>query len=280
MGAALITFDLVERSDDGGHIFAVYDCGSDEDGALISDLAQVIRELYVEPDKLRPVLTAALNDLGPVADVVTIGEIMERVLPAAVPDPHVENPDRPWLNVARNELAEAIALVGLSDVHGTVIPAPRIRHKEIPGAPVRGRDLLGLEDDPLTVIIGEVKASDEQASPPGVVGSGAGSMRGQFQSFLAAHDALLTELSWVMKHSPTEHRLLVAKAMTAHVAGVLGLCVAPVLVRPKDRHGVSDFGTFKDNPGQFNPARVRFSIFRIDETLNGLAKAVYSEARR
>jgi hypothetical protein len=51
------------------------------------------------------------------------------------------------------------------------------------------------------------------------------------------------------------------------------------LVRPKDRLGANDFGTFKDNPNEFNPATVRFSILTIDSSLEDLATAVYEAAR-
>lgn len=274
----MIVFDLVEGLNDGDHTFAVYDCRPQEEGGLVATLAQTIRDLYVDRDHLRDVLTAAMNDAGAVADAGPVEEAIQRTLAAAIPEPGTH--PIPQLDVARNELAEAIAHLALPALHGTVIPAPRIRHKEVPDQPARGRDLLGLEETPLAAVIGEVKASDEANSPPGVVGAGDTSLRGQFLSFLAAKDALLTELNWALKHADPEHQMLIARAIVAYTAGNLPLCAAPVLVRPTARHGADDFGTFKDNPGQFAPASVRFSIFRVDGTLDGLAQAVYDEARR
>jgi hypothetical protein len=274
----VIVFDLAEHSNDGAHTFAVYDCRPQEEGGVVATLAKTIRDLYVDRDRLREVLTAAMNAAGAVADVGPLEEAIQRTLTAAIPEPGTH--PIPHLDVARNELAEAIAHMALPDLYGTVIPAPRIRNKEVPNQPARGRDLLGLDVAPLTAVIGEVKASDEAHSPPGVVGVGDNSLRGQFENFLASKDALLTELNWALKHAGPEHKDLLARAILTHVAGVLPVCAAPVLIRPTARHGADDFGIFKNNPGQFAPACVRFSIFRVDGTLDELAQAVYDEARR
>ena len=48
-----------------------------------------------EPDRLRQVLTTALNDLGPVADVASIERAVKRVLPAAIPKPGAGDLDYP-----------------------------------------------------------------------------------------------------------------------------------------------------------------------------------------
>jgi hypothetical protein len=274
----MIVFHLVEQTNDGEHTFAVYDCRPEEGGDLAAVLAETIRDLYVDPDRLRDVLTAAMNDAGAVADTAAIDEAIQRTLAAAIPEPGTH--PIPHLDVARNELAEALAHLALAEVHGTVIPAARIRNKEVPDQPSRGRDLLGLDDGPLVAVIGEIKASAESASPPGVVGDGDSSLRGQFLGFLAVEDALLTELNWALKHAAPEHQDLIARAIMAHILGGLPLCAAPVLVRPVDVRGADDFGTFKDEPGQFAPARIRFSVLTVDGALDELANAVYEEARR
>jgi hypothetical protein len=274
----MIVFELLEHADDGDHSFAVYDCRAEQEGDLVGVLATTIRDLYVDPGHLRDVLTAAMSDAGGVADGVAIEEAITRTLAAAIPEPGAH--PIPQLDVARNELAEALAHIAFRSVHGTVIPAPRIRHKEVPDQPSRGRDLLGLEEAPLLAVIGEVKASDEEASPPGVVGSGSTSLRGQFLSFFAAEDALLGELNWALKHGGPEHQSLIAQAIVAHVGGSLPLCAAPVLVRPANVRGADDFGTFKDDPEQFAPAQIRFSVLAVDGALDELARVVYEEARR
>lgn len=273
----MIAFDLVEHVNDGENTFAVYDCRSDDDGSLVDVLVDVVRQLYVDPEQLRSVLTAAMTDAAGVADPEAINQAIERTVVAAIPEPGTH--PIPHLDVARNELAEALAHIALPQVHGTVIPAPRIRNKEVPNQPARGRDLLGLEEDPLVAVIGEIKASSDAASPPGVISSGDSSLRGEFLTFLSLEDAVLTELNWALKHAAPEHQLLIGRAILAHVANELPLCAAPVLVRPIARRGANDFGTFRDDPAEFAPARIRFSILTIDEELDALAKSVYDGAR-
>jgi hypothetical protein len=92
-------------------------------------------------------------------------------------------------------------------------------------------------------------------------------------------ERLDAELNWALKHAPSEYKTLVARAILAHVAGELPVVVAPILVRPRERHGADDFGSFRDDPGQFAPANVRFCVLRIEGTLDDLAKAVYEKAR-
>jgi len=274
----MIAFELLEEASDGDHTFAVYGCRpGDHDDNLVAVLAQTIRDLYVKTALLREILIAAMSETSAIVDTAPIEQAIERTLAAAIPKPGVH--PIPHLDVARNELAEALAHLALPALHGTVIPAPRIENKEIPNAPARGLDLLGFEDPPLVVVISETKASDEPASPPAVVGSGDTSLRGQFMRFLGAKDRLLAELNFALKHAKAEHQPLIGRAVIAHVQGTLALVAAPVLVRPKDRRGPSDFGTFRENPAEFAPARVRFSLLLLDGTLDDLARAVYEAAR-
>lgn len=263
--------------DDGDHVFAVYACQAAKGADLVAVLADTIRGLYVDVDHLRDALTTAMNDASDVADPAPINQAIERTLAAAIPEPGTH--PIPHLDVARNELAEALAHLAWVEVHGTVIPASRIRNKEVPNQPSRGRDLLGLEQDPLVAVIGEIKASSEAVSPPGVVDDGDKSLRGQFLAFLAVKDAVLTELAWAMKHAAPENHGLIARAMLAHITHDLPVCAAPVLVRPVAARGEGDFGTFRESPEQFAPARVRFSILTLDGALDDLANAVYEAAR-
>lgn len=273
----MVVFDLVEHAEDGDHTFAVFDCQAGEGEDLADLLAETIRALYVDAERLRDVLISAMKDADSVANVAAIEETIQRTLTAAIPEPSTH--PIPQLDVARNELAEALAHLAFAEVHGTVIPAPRIRNKEVGNQPSRGRDLLGLEEAPLLALISEMKASEEAASPPGVVGVGASSLRGQFLGFLAEKDALLAELNWALKHADPEHQGLIAKAMLAHTAGTLPVCAAPVLVRPINIRGADEFGTFKENPGDFAPARIRFLVLTVNAALDELATAVYEKAR-
>jgi hypothetical protein len=147
----MITFERLEQTADGDHTFAVYECRPGDDEDLVAVLANTIRELYVKTARLREILIAAMTETGAIVETVPIEEAIERTLSAAIPKPGVH--PVPHLDVARNEMAEALAHMALTALHGTVIPAPRIENKEIPNAPARGLDLLGLEDPPLVAVI-------------------------------------------------------------------------------------------------------------------------------
>jgi hypothetical protein len=261
---------------DGEHLFGVWDCGSEAGSDLVDELAAEVRELYVEPERLRAALETALSDAGEGAGIVALKQAIQRVTEATIPEPLTHAV--PQLDLARNEVAEVIANLALTAIHGSVVPASRIRHKEISGSPSRGRDILALDADPLMAVVGEVKASADEASPPSVVDTGESSLRAQLLRAGADSRRLDAELNWALKHAPPEYKMLVAKAIVAHVAGDLPIVVAPVLVRPRERHGINDFGSFREDPGQFEPACVRFCLLRVDGTLEDLANAVYERA--
>lgn len=273
----MIVFNEVERVGNGQHVFAVYDCRAAAGADLVAALAQTVRQLYVDLDKLKAILGKAMNDAGTVADPAPIHEAIARILAVAIPEGGTHPVSH--LDVARNELAEVVAYLALQTVHGTLIPASRIRNKEVLGQPARGRDLIGLEQDPLIAVVGEIKASSEVASPPAVVGDGESSLASQLRRFLASGDALLVELNWAFKHATEEDQRVVADAILAHIAHTLPVCAAPVLVRPVDRRGADDFGIFRSDPTQFDPARIRFMVVTVEGTLEELANAVYQAAR-
>ena len=110
---AMIVFDLVERTDDGDHSFALYNCRAEE-GDLVTVLANTIRALYVNKERLRDLLMAAMSETSAIANTNEIEEAIERTLSAAIPQPGVH--PVPQLDVARNELAEALAHVALQRV--------------------------------------------------------------------------------------------------------------------------------------------------------------------
>jgi hypothetical protein len=196
-----------------------------------------------------------------------------------VPPPGVRE-DRPWLDVPRNELAEVIAYLLIETVRGALVPAKRIQEKEVPGQPPRGMDLLALQTNPtLRLLITEVKASGAADSPPSVVATGDDSLRGQLLKFMRRPERVLQELNWVYKHSALENQPLVGRAILLWIRRLLPVTVVPLLVRSLDKHQPSDFGSFRDRPSDFAPARVQFEIVRVSIGISTLAEQVYGRAR-
>src|SRR5579863_5728273 len=111
----MIVFERIDGAPaDGDHTFAIYSCTATNGRELVALLAQTIRELYVDIDHLREVLTDAMNDMESVTDTTAVEEAIQRTLSAAVPVPGA-NPI-PQLDTARSELAEALAHIALTQL--------------------------------------------------------------------------------------------------------------------------------------------------------------------
>jgi hypothetical protein len=263
----------------GEHRYDAYDCEPESED-LVQELAALVRGLYVEQAGLRERMLEAADAVGDIAEMAEINRAVEAVTQAAVPEPSVRESQR-HLDTARNELGEVIAYAVLEGAHRAIMPAKRVREKEIPQLPSRGLDALAFEPgDELRLLVSEVKTSDEDASPPRVVGDGDTSLHGQTLKLLADQDRLLVELNWVYKHSTAEHELLVARAIFLRTRDQLPITAVPVLVRPARCHQDNDCGVFETDPDSVAPATIRFSVVRIAGEIDDLANVVYNLARR
>lgn len=278
------TFRLIVEHQNGGHHYAHYECVAATQAGLITELSAVVRELYAEPAVLATLLRDAAAGLGHVADDAAIGAMVEEVVGAVVP--RGVAPGRPGrtarpahLELSRNELGEVIAHLAANEVYGTVVPAKRVRNKEVSGMPSRGMDLLGVDLDPLRLILGEVKTSESADSPPAVVGEGDDSLRGQLLAYLATRERVIQALNWAAKHAPAEHRPAVLRAMFMYLKNEVPIVVFAALIRPGAIASVNDFGCFQDEPDQFTPGVVRFCLVSLAEPISDLARDVYDKAR-
>ena len=261
------------------HQFRVYDLEAD-DTDLVGEIAELVRELYVDVERLGNDMRTALDGLGPVADVTRLNELIDKVLDSVIPAGNANSAQPPQLNLARNELAEVLAYEVVSQIHTATIPAKRVHEKEIPGQPSRGLDLLSiLHQEPTQLLVTEVKASQSPVSPPAVVGYGNDSLRRQTLDILNDHRRLTQELNWAHKHCKPSDRQLVATTLLRLTLGQLQLVAAPVLVRTSTSYSRSDFGSFENSPGDFAPANIDFVIVRVAGTIHELASDVYDRAR-
>jgi hypothetical protein len=271
-------FTLHSSRENGDHRFDAFDCEA-EVGDLAEELAALVRELYVDQAALRERMLEAADAVGDIAEIAEITRAVEAVTTAAIPEPGVRL-EQPHLDTARNELGEVIAYAVLEGPRGAVMPAKRIREKEIPQLPSRGLDALAFQPgDELRLLVAEVKTSDEEASPPRVVGQGESSLHAQTVKLVTDPARLLVELNWVFKHTTPEHELLVARAILLKTREQLPTMAVPVLVRPTRHHQDTDCCVFETDPDSVAPAMIRFSVVRVGEALENLAAQVYRLAR-
>ena len=262
------------------HQFRMYEPESDESD-LIAELAATVRELYVDVEDLGGDMRKALDGLGDVADVTRLAGLIDEVVESTVPSPDANPQQPPQLNLTRNELAEILAYEVTAEVHSAIIPARRVREKEIPGQPARGLDLLSIiSQDPMQLLVTEVKASESLASPPAVVCDGDDCLRRQTLSILGDRSRLIQELNWAYKHCRQSDRQLVASALVQVTLQRIHLVAAPILVRSTASYARDDFGCFEIDPDEFAPANVDFVILRLPRPIQELAGDVYREAAR
>lgn len=249
---------------------------SDDD--LISEVAHIVRDLYLEDALLSSALRDAAKGLDAVCDEDAVLEIIDKVAAAVIPqvDETAEQPLH--LQVPRNEVAEVLALYVLEHVHGFNVPASRVRNKEVSGQPSRGLDVLGLTPN-LALALTEVKASSAAASPPSVVASAPDSMYKETLRRLNDPDSLIAEVHWALKHAKPESRERVARTLILYaLPSPPTPTVAPVLVRAAGTYRATDFGDFQSAPERFGGSQVLFVVVRLPQTLEEFAKAVYVKA--
>lgn len=259
-----------------GNSFACYDLSSDDE--LISEVAEIVRDLYVEDAFLGPLLREAAKNLEEVCDEDAIQRVIENVVSAVVPQIDEASKQPLHLQVPRNEVAEVLALYVLEHIHGFSVPSSRVRNKEVSGQPSRGIDVLGLTPG-VALAITEVKASSASASPPSVVHSAPDSMYKETLKRLNDRQSLIAEIHWALKHAKADAKMSVAQALILHSQPNAPVpTVAPVLVRAAGTYRVSDYGDFEASPEAFGGSPVHFVIVQLPDTLESFAKAVYAKA--
>ncbi len=276
-------FHLIQEDQVGVDHYAHYSCQADGT-SLPEELAAEVRALYVDERELRELLREAVTGLGSVADERTmtsmIDEITASVVPPGAPAPRPNrNPPPAHLALSRNELGEILAHLAAQQVYGIAVPAKRIRHKEVPGMPARGMDLLGIDVASEDLVLGEVKTSTSSASPPEVVGDTEDSLRHQLVGYIGDRPRVVRELNWVVKHAPDEQKNLAARTLVSYLLGQSTVVAFATLVRPSDLASVNDYGCFRSEPDQFRPGHVRFCLIELDGDIAEVARDAYDLAR-
>jgi hypothetical protein len=216
--------------------------------------------------------------------MVTEAEIqsgLEEELRAALPVEWSAGGRPKQTDTQRSELAEIVAATVMDEVFGTIVPASRIAHKEIPDQQTRGVDVIGLEniDGPVTtILVSEVKGSCEAKSPPAVIDA----MAKKLVAVTADRRQLTQELIWLRDYCEDEYAEVCARICARHLLrrSALEIVLAPILLRTANRERPNDHGKFAQDDAGFDYP-IRFISVIVDtEDLFDFAVAVYREARR
>jgi hypothetical protein len=198
---------------------------------------------------------------------------------ALVPAAWQEGGKSKTLDVQRSEFGEILAAEALKQVFGTDIPASRIKHKEIPDQPTRGADVIGLENQdqfPVSLVLGEVKGSTEEKSPPKVVLG----MEKKLAELVGSRRALLQELCWLRDHAEAAYAGVCSRIHASFILkkDQFNIVLAPLLVRTKAAHQETDPGKFKTDPDTFGHP-IRWVSIVVEGDLFDIAQEVYRIAR-
>lgn len=253
---------------------------------LVATLAARVQGAYFDQRAAEQRLREAASELSlfdSSALVVTEPEIqaaLEEELRAVLPAEW--SGGRPkQTDTQRSELAEIVASTVMDEVFGTIVPASRIAHKEIPDQQTRGVDVIGLEnidDSEITMIVAEVKGSCEAKSPPAVVKG----MAEKLVSVTTDRRQMTQELVWLRDNCEDEYYAVCAQMCSRYLLrrSTPKIVLAPILLRTAGTEGAADHGKFAKDSEHFNYP-IRFISVIIDaDDLFDFAVEVYREAQR
>jgi len=275
----------VDRKLVGDHLYIKLALNTSSD--FRDKLSNLIRATYFDKKKSKERLSRAAHDLtkfnGEKFEFTDeqIADALAEELDAVIPSGWRDGSDAPeHLDVRRSELAEIIGREALTVTSDCVVPASRIRHKEIPDQPTRGADVIGIESvntPPLhTLLLGEVKGSGDRKSPPGVVAG----MQTKLTQLTTDRRVLLQELLWLCDNADDEHvDLCHAVCLKFQFKTPLELVLTPILIRTTSTAADTDPGKFATDADSFNYCIRFISVILPTEDLYEFAVEIYSKAR-
>lgn len=268
-----IPLTLAHNIEAAPHTYSVY--GLDADYAWLNKLAEEYTNLRVETD--HPLEDISLDGIA----VVDLTSIRQRIRAATIPT-RAAKPTN--FDVVRSDFGETLCYLVLEDHHRTVFGYKSVRDRELTQSPGRGIDALGIEENPdgtLTLVLSEVKVSDEAHSPPRVVDANEDSLRNQHLEHVGQLEKTVKKLYNVCRQSrkPEIQRLFIRAAFCLEDGRRDDVCLVAccLLVRPQSKYAETDFGTFKNSPQDFAPANVRFLVVCIPEDVETVITKWYDQ---
>lgn len=237
------------------------------DSSWLDIVAEIYRDLRTQTRF--PLSALTLNGI----DVVDVDRIRQRLTETQVPERTTRTTSR-HLAVERSDLAEVLLATLSEETHGYQYGYRSTRDRELVSLPGRGIDQIGvrrLEVGGLEVIdvcLGEAKVSSEGATPPRVVDANDDSLRNQHLAHLAEREHTGNKIWGASRHATDQETQsllqLAASLWEEQCSDVLVVRCVSMLVRPSVG-SEGDFGSHRDNPGDFEPAEIDFVILRLDD---------------
>jgi hypothetical protein len=250
--------DLIEEYSAGDHRYTVFE------PTAVGDWQG---ELAAEYRRLR---TACAVPVGPITvegiGIVGVDRLQQYLQNYTIP---VYKPGN--LGIVRSDFGEVIGCALLTQLYGTKLGYIGVCHRETIQLSGRGIDLIGIEegeaeDEPLTLVLTEVKVSGEAKSPPAVVDKNDDCLRIQHLFHIANRTTTVAKI-WNQSRQILD---IEVRDLFFRVAVLLEeswsnvrLVACSVMVRPRLCYTPADFGSFAKTPEDFQPANVRFLVLCV-----------------
>jgi len=260
-----------------GHKFSVltYECTQPvEDDQFFLHMVQLARDVYGE------YLLSDLPEIDPAVEASFDLSAITRAVRSSLPDPEDEKTKPANLRNYRSEAAELVARKALGDSFGFIFPAAAQVAKGNASQPILGFDgwgMIELEDDSWAFVVIQVKGSDENKSPPGVIDELIGECKRAPNEPSKLARALVSILS-LLKDG--EIKTVVWRMLERLGKNKpLKLIVAPVVVRGKVEAAYSDISCFKEKIDATDLNHLNAATASIGIDLNSFGKALFEKAR-
>ena len=268
-------FIPIEESLSSGHSFRALKL--DDDSEWINPVA--VEYVRLRSECAQPLADISLDGI----EVLSVDRISKRLEDATIPVRRFDNFD-----VVRSDFGEMLCYMLLEQEYETRFGYKSIRDRETTQLPGRGIDAVGIEEgsdgDLLTLVLGEVKVSDEAASPPQVVDRGEHCLRNQHLSHLRKPVATAKKIWDMSRRSPdsSAQALLFTAALYLEENrwDKLRLIACCVLVRPRCKYTKADFGSFQQCPDDYKPALIRFLVVCIPDDVEKVVQNWYATIKR
>ena len=243
------------------------------------DWLEKLAEAYVQlrSDSPTPISPEVFDGIG----VVDITAIQSRLRQSTLPTRIGGN-----LDVVRSDFGEVSSYIALERLFSTMLGYKSVRDRETIQFTGRGIDAVGIEGEDvlslITLVLVETKVSDEAASPPQVVDTGADCLRRQHLAHISSSETCAKVWDIARKAFDKDVRakmLVAAQRFEMQQWEKLKLVCCCFLVRPSGLFSIADFGTFRTAPSDFSPASIRFMILRTPDRIEQTISTFYTRAR-
>jgi hypothetical protein len=263
----IVPFRLSGNYDLDPHHFRVYEAISNGSEDWLEPLAEeYVRVLTDRATRLKSIKISEDTDMD-------MSRLKHYMIKASIPKYELGN-----FNVVRSDFGELLCYMLLEQDYGTMFGEKSISGRELRDRPGRGIDAIGVEEsDLLTLVLCEVKVSDEQSSPPGVVDSGRECLSRQHHSHMdnlkkETKDKVWRAVSKTRNQGIADLLATAAVRLEENRFDEVRIIVCSVLVRPKAKHKLTDFGSFRANPARYSPAIIRFLVACIPGDVDDIIK--------